>query len=129
MSLGHLWRDVYFGLLNIFYWDFIIELYELFAYIGNGPCWSPHCTYFQSTCCLFILFMVSFAMQDLMSVRSVWFSFAFVFIALRDGPEKALVRRLSEDTLPLLWPRRFTVSCLIFQPLSHAEFVYGVRCV
>ena len=60
-------------------------------------------------------------------IRSIRFIFAFIFIALRDRPKKALVRQLSENVLPLLCPRSFMVSCLIFKPLSHPEFVYGVR--
>ena len=46
----------------------------------------------QSVNCLFILFMVSFAVQKLISlIRSNLFSFAFISIALGDRPKKTLL--------------------------------------
>ena len=47
--------------------------------------------FFHSLGCLFILLMVSFAMQKLLSlIRSPLFIFAFVSFALRDWCEKTL---------------------------------------
>ena len=46
--------------------------------------------------CLFILFMVSFAVQKLLSlVRSHLFVFAFIFISLGGGSKKILLDRKS----------------------------------
>uniref|UniRef100_A0A8D0VEG6 Uncharacterized protein n=1 Tax=Sus scrofa TaxID=9823 RepID=A0A8D0VEG6_PIG len=47
----------------------------------------------HSVSCLFVFFLVSFAVQKLVSlVRSHWFIFAFISVALGDLPEKTLVR-------------------------------------
>ena len=80
--------------------------------------------------CLFILFMVSFAVQKLLSlIRSYLFIFPFISIALGDWPKKTLLWFMSENVLPMFSSRCFMVSCLIFKSLSHFEFifVYGVR--
>ena len=84
----------------------------------------------QSVGCLFILFMVSFAVQKLVSlIRSHLFIFAFISIALGDWPKKTLVRFMSENVLPMFSSKSFIVSCLMFKSLSHFEFIfmYGVR--
>ena len=80
--------------------------------------------------CLFVLFMVSFAVQKVLSfTRSHLFIFVFISITLGDWPKKQLVRFMSENVLPMLSSRRFMVSCLRFKSLSHFEFVFvhGVR--
>ena len=80
--------------------------------------------------CLFILFMVSFAVQKVIRlIRSHLFSFAFISIALGDWLKKTLVWFMSENVLPMFSCRSFMVSCLILKSLSHFEFifVYGVR--
>ena len=47
--------------------------------------------------CLFILFMVSFAVQKLLSLtRSHLFIFVFISIHLGDGSKKVLLRFMSE---------------------------------
>ena len=84
----------------------------------------------HSVGCLFILFMVSFTVQKLISlIRSHLFTFAFISFALGDWPKKTLVQFMSENVLPMFSSRSFSVSCLIFKSLSHFEFifVYGVR--
>ena len=79
----------------------------------------------QSVGCLFILFMVSFAVQKLLSL----FIFAFISIALGDWPEKPSIGFMSENVLPVFCYRSFMESCLIFKSLSHFEFIFlcGVR--
>ena len=87
-------------------------------------------TFSRSVGCLFILFIVSFAVQKLVSlIRSCLFIFAFISIALGDWPKKTLVWFMSENVLPVFSSRSFMVSCLILKSLSHFEFffVYGVR--
>ena len=79
---------------------------------------------------LFVLLMVSFAVQKHISlIRSHLFIFTFISIALGDWPKKALIQFILENILPMFSSRSFMVSCLIFQFLSHFEFifVYGVR--
>ena len=58
--------------------------------------------FFQSAGCLFIVFIVSFAMQKLISViRSHLFIFAFISISLKDWSKKTLVQFISENVLPM----------------------------
>ena len=65
--------------------------------------------------CLFILFMVSFALQKLISlVRSCLFIFAFISVALGDRPKETVLQFMSENVLPMFSSRSFVVSCLIF---------------
>ena len=67
----------------------------------------------QSVGCLFILFMVSFAMQKLLSlIRSHLFIFVFIFITLRGGSEKILLWFMSESVLPMLSSKTLIVSGL-----------------
>ena len=114
-SIYLLWRNVYLGLLPIF-------LIGLFVFLLLS-CMS--CSYileiktlsvasfanflFQSIGCLFIFFIVSFAVQMLISlIRSHLFIFAFIFIALGDWPRKTLLQLTSEmfclcSLLGVLW--------------------------
>ena len=78
--------------------------------------------------CLFIFFMVSFAVEKLVSlIKSHVLIFASRSIALRIWPEKTLVWFMSENVLLTFSSGSFMVSCLIFKSLSHFTFVYGVR--
>ena len=68
----------------VFDWVFIVvELYELFSYFGNEALVGLIiCKYFLPLC-KFFSFMVSFAMQKLVSlIKSHLFIFAFISIAL-----------------------------------------------
>ena len=79
----------------------------------------------QSIGCLFVLFMMCFAVQKLLSlIVSHLLIFVFISFVLGD-----LLRFMSETVLPMLSSRSFMVSCLIFRSLNHFEFifVYGVR--
>ena len=62
---------------------FVFLSYELFVYFGNSPLVASVATIFsQSIGCLFILFMVSFAVQKIVSLtRSHLFIFAFISVA------------------------------------------------
>ena len=70
-------------------------------------------------------------MQKLFSLtRSHWFSFAFVSVALGDWPKKTLVQLILENVLPMFSSRSFMASCLIFNSLSHFEFIlFFVFCL
>ena len=78
----------------------------------------------HSTDYLFILFLVSFAVQKLVSL--IWshlLIFAFISVALGDWPKKTMVRSMSENALPVFSCRSFTGSCSIFKSSSH--FIYS----
>ena len=80
--------------------------------------------------CLFVLFMVSFAMQRLIVlIRSYLFIFAFVSITLGDRSKNIFLQFMSKSILPMFSFRRFIVSGLTFRFLNHFEFifVYSIR--
>ena len=80
--------------------------------------------------CLFVLFMVSCAVQKLIDlIRSCLFTFAFISITLWNWPKEniaVIYVRECFASVVLLW---FMVSCLLFKFLSHFEFIfmYNVR--
>ena len=84
----------------------------------------------HSVGCLFVLLMVSFAMQKLLSLtRSHLFIFAFISFTLEDGSKKTLLQFMSKSVLPMFFSRSFIVSSLIYRSLIHFEFIFvhGVR--
>ena len=90
-SICLLWRNVYLDLLPFFKLGclvyFVIELYELFVHFGIKPLLVASFAniFSQSVGCLFILFMVSFAVPKLPSlIRSHLLIFAFIPVALAD---------------------------------------------
>ena len=113
-----------FSLLNCMSCLYILEIKPLLvASFAN--------TFSQSIGCLFILLMVSFAVQKPTSlIRSHLFIFAFISIALGNWPKKILVRWfMSENVFLMFSSRSFMVSCLIFKSLNYCEFisVYGKK--
>ena len=103
MTIGNLclWRNVLWGLLRIFD-SVLFALYEWFVYFGYRSLVSclfvkifPH-----SVGCLFVLLMVSFPVQCLLSlIKSHLFSFAFLSFALGDWFKKILL----QFCLRVLW--------------------------
>ena len=80
--------------------------------------------------CLFVLFMVSFAVQKLLSLnKSHLFIFVFISVTLEGGSKKILWWFMSKSVFPMFSSKSFIVSSLIFKSLIHLEFifVYGVR--
>ena len=64
--------------------------------------------------CIYILFMISFAVQKFISfIRSHLFIFAFIPIALGELPKKTLLQFMSEKILPTFSSRGFMVSFLV----------------
>ena len=64
-------------------------------------------------------------MQKLVSlIRSRWFIFAFISVALGDWPKKMFIRLMSENVLPMFSSRSLMVSYLIFKFLGHFEFIF-----
>jgi len=87
-SMCLLWRNVYLDLLPFFplgCWFFLLLNCMNYSYsLEIKPYWLHHLNIFSPFIgCLFILFMVSFAVQNLTSlIRSHLFIFAFVSIVL-----------------------------------------------
>ena len=84
----------------------------------------------HSVGCLFILSMVSFAVQKLLSlIRSYLFIFAFVSFALGDRSRHIFLRFISKSVPSMFSTRSFRDSGLTLRALIHFEFifVYGVR--
>ena len=84
----------------------------------------------HSVGCLFVLLMVSFAVQKLLSLIGFFGggAFAFVSFALEDGSKKYCCN-LCQSVLPMFSSRSLIVSGLTFRSLIHFEFifVYSVR--
>ena len=76
----------------------------------------------QSVGCLFVLLMVSFVVQKILSLIRFHL---FIFATLGDWPKKTLLRFMSENVLSMFSSRSFMASCLIFTSLSHFEFIFG----
>ena len=68
----------------------------------------------HSVGCLFVLFGVSFAVEELLSlIRSHLFIFGFTVITLRGGSEKMLLSLMSESVWPVFSSKSLIVSGLI----------------
>ena len=86
--------------------------------------------FFHSVGCLFILSMVSFAVQKLLSlIMYHLFIFAFISFALEDWSKKILLWFMSKMILPVFPSRSVMASGLAFRSLTHFEFlfVYSVK--
>ena len=135
MPIGHLYvffgemsrYSAHFFVLFVCYWDIsavciFLEInplsFTLFANIFS-----------QSIGYLFILFMVSFAVQNISLMRFHLSIFAFTFIALGDWPKKTLVWFMSENVLPMCSFRSFMVSSPVFKSSRYFQFIFvcGVR--
>ena len=83
----------------------------------------------HSAGCLFVLFIVSFTVQKLLSFnRSHLFIFVFISITLGGGSKRSCCD-LCQSVLPMFSSTSIIVSSLTFRSLIHFEiiFVYGVR--
>ena len=80
-----------------------IELYELLVYFGNYLSVVSFTSIFShSDGCLFTLFVVSFAVQKLLSlIRSHLFTFVFISITLGCGSQKIVLWFTSLSVLPI----------------------------
>ena len=76
----------------------------------------------QAIGCLFILFVVSFVVQKVLSLsRSHLFVFAFISIILGDRSKNTLLQFMSESVLPTFSSRSCTVSSLAIMSLIHFD--------
>ena len=83
----------------------------------------------QPVDCLFVLFIVPFAVQKLLSLSRFHLFIFLISIILGDGSKQILLRFMSESVLPMFSSRSFIVFGLTFRSLTHFEliFVYGVK--
>ena len=132
-SVCLLWRNVYLDLLPTFLFLFLILSCMSCLYILeiNPLLVTSFANIFSHFVgFLFILFMVSFAVQKLLSlIRSCLFIFISIFITLEGAFKKILLLFMSESVLFIFSSKIFIVSNLTFRSLIHFEFifVYGVR--
>ena len=77
----------------------------------------------HSVGCLFILFMVSFAMQNFLSLISSRL-FIFIFITLGDVSKKILLRFMSKRVLPIFPSKCPVVFSFTFRSLIHFDFIF-----
>ena len=75
--------------------------------------------------CLFVLFMVSFAVQKLLSfLRSHLFIFVLIIITLEGGSKMILLQFVSGSVLPMFSSQSFIVSGLAFRSLIHFVLIF-----
>ena len=132
-----LWRNVCLGLLPIFWLGFLLLLFLLLS------CMICLCIlemkplsvtsfvniFSRPVGCLLILFMVSFAVQKLLSlIRPHLFIFYFHYSSWW-VKKKLLLQFMSKNILPMFSSKSFPVSGLTLRSLTHFEFilVYDVR--
>ena len=113
----HFWL----GCVIFWYWA-VCAIYMFWILI---PCQSHHLQLF-SVGCIFMLFMVSFAVQKFLNVvRSHLLNFFKISITLGYGSKKLLLQFLSKSVLPILSYRNFMVYILAFMFLIHFEFIFA----
>uniref|UniRef100_A0A8D1GPJ0 Uncharacterized protein n=1 Tax=Sus scrofa TaxID=9823 RepID=A0A8D1GPJ0_PIG len=114
-----------------FLFFFAIELYKLYILVIKPLSVASFKTILSySVSCLFFFLMVSSAVQKLVNlIRSHWFIFVFISVALGDWPKKTFVWLMSENVLPMFSSRSFMVPYLMFKSLRHFVFIFvhGVR--
>ena len=118
-SSAHFWIGLFvFLILNCMSYLDILEMNRLsvtsFANIFS-----------RSEGCLFILFMVSFAVQKLLSfIKSHLFILVFISISRSGGSKRILLCFMSWGVLPLFSSKCFIVSGLTFRSLIHFDYFY-----
>ena len=130
-SICLLWRNVYLGLLPIFWFHclfvFFDELNELFVYFGSKALFTCIvCNYFLLIHRLSFYFFYGFfccAKACKFSIRSHLLISIFIPIALGEWPKKTLVWFMSENDFPMFSSRGLMVWCLVFKSLIHFELI------
>ena len=114
-------RYVCLGLWPLFDWVVCfsgIELYELLVYFGDHPLSVVYFAiiFSHSEGCLFTLFIVSFAVQKLLSlIKSHLFIFVFISIIVGGGSWRIFLWCMSYSVLPMFSSKSFVVSGLMFR--------------
>jgi len=123
-----LWRNVCLYCLPIFWLDCLFFWY--------WAAWAAYifwrlilCQFhlllffFHSEGCLLILFIVSFAVQKLLTlIKSHLFTFVFISITLGGRSKRILLWCMSKNVLPRFSSKSFIVSGHTFKSLIHFEF-------
>ena len=122
------WRNVCSGPLPIFYWIVFLVLSPMSSLyiLGIKPLSDVSLVnmFSHTVCFLFILIMVSLAMQKLFNLMlSYLFILSFISLALEDISAKMLPCGISEILLPMFSSRTCLVSRLMFKSFIHFEFV------
>ena len=108
-----LWWFVFFLLLSCMSCFYILEVNPLSVISFTN-------TFFHSIGYLFTLFMVSFAVQKVLSLIGYHLLFlVFIFNTLEGGLKKILQQSMSESVLPMFPSKSFIVSILAFRFLTH----------
>ena len=102
-----------------------IQVYELYIYLEIK---TLSITLFanissQSVDCLFVLFMVSSIIKNLLSLIRPHL-FVSIYFVLEKWSKKILLWFISKSIFPMFISRSFMVSCLIYTILSHFEFIF-----
>ena len=130
-SIFLLWRNVSLGLLPIFQLVLLLLLMMLlscmsYLYILKIKLllvMSFTNIFSHSAGCLFILFIIYFAVKKLVSlVQSHLFIFS-ISILLGGWSKKILVWFMSGNIFHILSSRSFMLSCPMFKSLCHFEFI------
>ena len=79
--------------------------------------------FFHPVDCLFILFIISFAVKKLLS-RSHFLIFVFFPMTLGEESKKTVAAFMSKRILLVFSSRNFTVFSLPFRSLIHFEFIF-----
>ena len=108
-SVCCLWRNVCSDLLILFL--FLLSCMSYLYILQSNPLsvTSFAKIFSHSMGFLSVLFMASFAVQKLLSlIRSHWFIFVFIFIAVGGGPVKVLLLWFTlESVLPVFFSKSF----------------------
>jgi len=129
-------RDVYLwiGLLPTFWLGWFFFLFLFFLILSCMSC--SHILeinllsvvesaniFSHSIGCLFVLFMISFAVQKLLClIRPICFFLIFISFALGDWPEETLLQFMTENIPSMFSSRSFMVSCLLFKSFLFFNF-------
>ena len=127
-----LFRSSTHFLIGLFAFLILCSMHCLYIFLEINPLSLASLVniFSHSEGCLFVLFMVSFAVQKLLSlIRSCLFMFVFIFITLGGGSKNILLWFMSKTVFPMFSSKGFIVSGLTFWSLIHFEFifVYSVR--
>ena len=125
-SVYLLWRNVYLDLLPIFglgclFFLILSCMSCLYVLEINPLSVASFANMFShSEGCLIILFMVSFAVQKLLSfIRSHLFIFVFISISLGGWSKKTILWFMSQSVLCMFSSKSLMVSGLTFRSLIH----------
>ena len=133
-SAYYLWRNVCFCLLPIFSLDCLFWYWAVWAAynileINPLSVASFAIIFSHYVSCIFILFIVSFAVQKLLSlIRSHLFIFVFISITLGGGSKKILLWFMSKRYCLWFPLKSFIFSVFTFKSLIHSEFIFCVWC-